>query len=47
VHWWRGREARNVLVPAAVTTPPQPGWAKPPYVFKSAKEARAAAEDPR
>lgn len=48
VQWWRGREARNlpVPVPAAASTP-APGWAKPPYVFKSAKEAREAAENAR
>ena len=41
VQWYRGRSARELQIPAA-TTPTPPGWARPPYVFKSVKEAREA-----
>jgi len=43
VQWWRGREARNLQIPAA-TTPAPAKWARPPYVFKTQKEAREAHE---
>jgi hypothetical protein len=46
VQWWRGRDARNVQIPAA-TTPAPATWAKPPYVFKSTKEAREAHDKAR
>jgi hypothetical protein len=41
VKWWREREARNLPPPSAAAPPPG-GWAKPPYVFKTTKEAREA-----
>ncbi len=43
VQWWRGSEARNLQIPAA-TTPAPAKWARPPYVFKSQKDAREAHE---
>jgi hypothetical protein len=41
VQWWRHGDARSAPIPAAATPAPA-GWAKPPYVFKSSKEVRAA-----
>jgi hypothetical protein len=43
VQWWRGSDVRSASIPAAATPPPA-AWAKPPYVFKTIKEARAAHE---
>lgn len=40
VQWYRGRTARELQIPAAAT--PAPGYARPPYIFKSPKEARDA-----
>jgi hypothetical protein len=43
VQWLRARDTREP-VPAAAATPTPAPWAKPPYVFKTAKEAREASE---
>lgn len=40
VKWLRGSDART-QVPTG-EAPAAPGWARPPYIFKSAKEAREA-----
>lgn len=43
VQWLRARDTRE-HAPAAAAAPEPARWAKPPYVFKNAREAREAGE---